>query len=102
MGNQESGGKRYERSLLLTCPQGQVELARTPAASSSRVLRTIYGFAGTCDSAAARPDGNKKPLEPFSKILARQPGGVHEPKIVHASQFNFEALEQFLRSVVQL
>jgi hypothetical protein len=62
----------------------------------------FYGFAGICDSPATRPDGNRKLLDPLSKILARQPSGVHKPKIVHASQFNFDALEQFLRRVVQL
>lgn len=48
------------------------------------------------------PDGNQKRLKSLSKILARQPSVVHEPEMVNASQFNFEALEQFLRGVVQV
>jgi hypothetical protein len=55
-----------------------------------------------CDSPTTGPDGNQKPLESLSKILGRQPSGVHQQEIVDASQFNFEALEQFLRGVVQV
>jgi hypothetical protein len=66
------------------------------------MIRTFYGFAGACDSPATRPDGNKKLLEPLPKILTRQPRRVHQPKIVHPSQFSFETIKQFLRSVVQL
>ena len=62
----------------------------------------FYGFTGMCDSPATRPDGNQKRLESFSKILARQPSGVHQQEIVNTSQFNLEALEQFLCGVVQL
>jgi hypothetical protein len=55
-----------------------------------------------CDSPATGPDGTQERLESLAKILARQPGGVHKPEIVNASQFNLEALEQFLRRAVQL
>jgi hypothetical protein len=55
-----------------------------------------------CDSPATRPNGNQKRLESFSEILARQPSGVHQQEIVHTSEFNLEALEQFLCGVVQL
>ena len=54
-----------------------------------------------CDAPATGPDGNQKRLESLCKILARQPSGIHQPEIVNASQFNLEALEQFLRGVVQ-
>jgi len=66
------------------------------------MIRTFCGFAGAGDSPATSTDGNKKLLEPLPKILARQPRRVHQLKIVHASQFSFETIKQFLRSVVQL
>jgi len=65
-------------------------------------LRAFYGFTGVCDLPAASPDGNQKRLEPLSKILARKPRGIHQQEIVHGTQFNLEALEQFLRGVVQV
>jgi len=48
------------------------------------------------------PDRNQDRLESLSKILARQPSGVHQPEIVNASQLNLEAFKQFLRVVVQV
>ena len=55
-----------------------------------------------CDAPATDPDGNQDRLESLSKILARQPSGVHEPEIVNASQFHLEALKQFVCVVVQV
>jgi len=55
-----------------------------------------------CDSSAAGSDRNQERLEPISKRLARQPGCVHQPENVNASQFNFEAFEQLECGVVQL
>jgi len=54
-----------------------------------------------CDSPAAGPDRNQERLEPVSKFLARQPGCVHEPEVVNASQFYLETLEQFVCGIVQ-
>jgi hypothetical protein len=55
-----------------------------------------------CDSPPTGPDRNQKRLESLSKILARQPSGVHQLEIVDASQFNLEALEELLCGVVQV
>ena len=55
-----------------------------------------------CDPPAAGSDRNQERLEPISKYLARQPRCVHQPEIVDASQFNFEAFEQLECGVVQL
>jgi hypothetical protein len=55
-----------------------------------------------CDSPATSSDGNQEPLQPISKILARQPGRIHQPEIVNASQFQLETFEQFVCGVVQL
>jgi hypothetical protein len=53
-----------------------------------------------CDSPATGPDGNQDRLKSLSKILARQPSGVHQPEIVNAS--HLEALKQFLSVVVHV
>ena len=95
---------------MLTCPGGQVATQRStgvnskmqPPGLSLRTIRSSYRFAGACDLPATRPDGSKKPFEPLPEILTRQPGRVHQSKIVHPSQFSFETIKQFLRSVVQL
>ena len=45
------------------------------------------------NSPATRPNGNKNLLELLFEILARQPCCIHQPEIVHSSQFDFEALK---------
>jgi hypothetical protein len=55
-----------------------------------------------CDSPAAGPDRNQERFEPITKFLAGQPSCVHQPKVVNASQFNLETVEQFVCGIVQL
>jgi hypothetical protein len=48
------------------------------------------------------PDGTQERLKLLPKILACQPRAVHQAQLVDASQFTLEALEQFLRGVIQV
>jgi len=55
-----------------------------------------------CDSSAAGPNRNQNWLELIFKYLGRQPGCIHQPEIVNATEFHFETLKQLVRGVIQL
>jgi hypothetical protein len=92
-------------TAAVSCLKSQADRILANDTSSHGAWKPLFvrcGRSQKCDPPTTGPDGTEERLKLLPKILARQPRAVHQAQLVDASQFTLEALEQFLRGVIQV